>query len=139
MHLSLNQKEDQLYFKSPIDGKMIKIVVIVIGIDDANEYMTENPNLGVIFQATEGFHDGQTYVFLADVNDEGIPIAEIFSETPKPTPFVPSCISCGRKDLSKSEMASGLLCESCETNFVKEYIDEELPDIPNMDHILRKN
>lgn len=36
-----------------------------------------------------------------------------------------SCINCGRSPLKKTETASGLLCASCEEDFISEYIDED--------------
>lgn len=42
--------EQRIYVKSEVDGKMIAITAILPTVQAANEYLTDNPEEGVIYQ-----------------------------------------------------------------------------------------
>lgn len=42
--------EQRIYVKSEVDGKMIVITAILPTVQAANEYLTDNPEEGVIYQ-----------------------------------------------------------------------------------------
>ena len=57
---------DQLYTKSEVNGKFIKIVYIAPGDDAANQFLKTNPNCGVICNIAIG-----GLVFIAENKDLG--------------------------------------------------------------------
>lgn len=62
--MELKQPEDQIYCKSPVNGKMIKITAIFENILDVNIYLEKHPKEGVIYQADH-------VAFCANINDLG--------------------------------------------------------------------
>jgi len=61
----LKQEEDQVYVKSQVDGKLIKVTAIFADTREANIYLVTNKGEGVVYQADD-------LVFCAKLKDLGI-------------------------------------------------------------------
>jgi hypothetical protein len=62
--------EDQIYIKSEVNGKMVKVSCIFTSVEETNRYLESNQDEGVIYQI-DNTSDGEELIFVAKNEDIG--------------------------------------------------------------------
>ena len=66
----LNRPEDQIYIRSEVNGKLIKVSAILTSSEEANQYLESSDDEGVIYHIEDSMVE-EELVFLAKKKDLG--------------------------------------------------------------------